>query len=59
MNPTIEELKEQIVDHIDPDEFLEVLDIGIEELVEAFSDKIEENYEPLLEVLPDNGYGED
>ena len=58
-NLTIEELKERIVDHLDPDDFLEVLDIGIEELVEAFTDKIEEQYEQLIEDLSDYGLGED
>lgn len=51
---TLEELKEKIVDHMDPDEFIEFLDIGIEDLVEAFSDMIEDNYERLIEEVPNS-----
>jgi hypothetical protein len=32
-------------------DLIDILDIGIEELVAAFSDKIEDNYEQLLEEL--------
>lgn len=40
---TIEELKEKIVDNYDPDELVELLDIGIVELVECLHDVIEDN----------------
>lgn len=40
MTFTLEELKEYIIEHYDPDEFIEILDISTEELVEAFEDLI-------------------
>ncbi len=40
MTFTLEELKEYIVEHYDPDEFIDILDISTEELVEAFEDLI-------------------
>lgn len=55
---TIEELKERIVERMDADELLDTLEIGIEELVEAFPDKIEDNYEQLVQELFDD-LGED
>lgn len=39
----IEELKEKIIEQIDPDLFVELLNISTEELCEAFHDRIEEN----------------
>jgi hypothetical protein len=55
---TVEELKERIVERMDADELLEVLEVGIEELVEAFPDKIEDNYERLVQELFDE-FGEE
>lgn len=40
MTFTLEELKEYIIEHYDPDELLEILDLSTEDLVEAFEDKI-------------------
>lgn len=40
MTFTLEELKEYIVEHYDPDEFVDILGISTEELVEAFEDLI-------------------
>ena len=40
MTFTLEELKEYIVKHYDPDEFVDILGISTEELVEAFEDLI-------------------
>lgn len=51
---TLVELKERIVDHIDPDTLLELLDISMEDLVEALSDHIEENYVKIARELPDD-----
>jgi hypothetical protein len=55
---TIEELKERITERMDAEELLDTLEIGIEELVEAFPDKIEDNYEQLVQELFDE-FGED
>lgn len=43
---------------MDCDDLLEVLQIDITELVEAFTDKIEEHYDQLVQELCD-GLGED
>lgn len=40
MTYTLEELKEYINAHFDPDELIELLDINTEQLVEAFEDLI-------------------
>jgi hypothetical protein len=44
---TLIELREKIADNYDEITILELLDITAEELVEAFSDKIEERFEKL------------
>lgn len=54
VNVTIAELKERIVERMDADDLLEVLEVGIEEVVEAFPDKIEDNYERLVQELFDD-----
>ncbi len=41
---TLEELKELIVNRMNGDDLLEILDISMEDLVEALSDYIEEKY---------------
>jgi predicted nucleic acid-binding protein len=50
---TIEELKERVIEQMDTDDLLEVLQIDITELVEAFTDKIEEHYDRLVQELCD------
>jgi Mg/Co/Ni transporter MgtE len=56
---TVEELKERIIAQMDPDTLIEVLGISVEDLVEALSDHIEENYERLIHELPEDEFGED
>lgn len=51
---TIEELKERVITTMDCDDLLEVLQIDITELVEAFTDKIEEHYDRLIQELCDD-----
>jgi hypothetical protein len=48
---TIEEVKEKIVSQWDAVDFCDYLEIGIEELVEAFNDKIEEYYVEIIQAL--------
>lgn len=48
---TVNELKERIVSQVDTVDLLEYLEISIEELVEAFTDKIEDNYERLVDAI--------
>lgn len=40
MNLTESELRELVVEKLDPEELLEILDLGIEELAEAFSHRL-------------------
>jgi hypothetical protein len=53
---TLNELKERIIAQVDPNDLLELLDISMEDLVEALSDFIEENYVKVARELPDDGY---
>jgi len=53
MTYTLEELKELIAERYDPDEFVDMLDISTEMLVEAFEDLIIEKREKF------NGYEEE
>ncbi len=48
---TLEELKDRIVSQWDATDLLEHLDIGIEDLVEAFTDKIEDRYESIIQAI--------
>jgi hypothetical protein len=47
MTTTLNELKEHLKD-IEETTFLEMFDISTEELVERFSDKIEDKYDELI-----------
>jgi len=49
---TLEELKEWL-SRIDEVTLLEILDISSEELVERFTDEIEDNYDKLKGILDD------
>ena len=51
---TLEELKERIAERMDEDSILEALNIDSYQLVEAFSDLIEENYDKLSNQLEDD-----
>lgn len=51
---TLSELKEVIAERTDEITILELLDINAEDLVEVFSDRIEERYEQLLKEYEDN-----
>lgn len=46
---TLEELKELLIDRKSEQEFLELLGLDITDLVSAFSDIIDENFERLEE----------
>jgi hypothetical protein len=50
---TLSELKDRIIAQVDPDTLIELLDLRIDDLVDAFPDQIEENYDKLIEVLQD------
>lgn len=48
---TIEELKEKISQQVDEVDFIDLLEISTEELVEAFIDKVIENYDKFKDLL--------
>lgn len=48
---TLEELKQYIAKNVNEVDLLELLDISCEELVEKFSDEIEENFDKLIKDL--------
>lgn len=48
---TIEELKQKIKEQIPEVDLLDVLEITTDDLVEAFQDKIEDNYEKIQNML--------
>ena len=50
---TLEELKERIAERMDEDSILEILNIDSYQLVEAFSDLIEEHYDKLNSQMED------
>ena len=51
---TLEELKERIITQVDPDTLIELLGITMEDLVEALSDHIENNYVKITRELSDD-----
>lgn len=53
MSLTLEELKERIAERMDEDSILEILNIDSYQLVEAFSDLIEEHYDKLNSQMED------
>ena len=50
---TLQELKDKMVENLSEIDVLELLEISTEDLVERFSDKIEDKYEQILNQLED------
>jgi anion-transporting ArsA/GET3 family ATPase len=48
---TIDELKQKIAERVPELDFIDVLEITTEELVEAFLDKVIDNYEKFQDML--------
>jgi hypothetical protein len=48
---TLQELKEKIVEQVDEVDFVDLLGLTTEDLLEAFSDKVEENINKFIEIL--------
>ena len=48
---TIEELKQKIAEQVPEVDFLDILEITTEDLVEAFMDKVIENYDKFQDML--------
>jgi hypothetical protein len=59
MTYTLEELKEHLVRHGDIVFLLDVLDLSMEELVEALTDHIEDNFDTILDEYDLNGEATD
>lgn len=58
LNINLNQLKRRIADTVDEVDILELLDIHADELVEAFSDKIEERMEQLVGEVFDEPNGD-
>jgi hypothetical protein len=54
MQLTLEELKERLADRLDEITLLELLNITSYDLVERFSDLIEDNYDKLQKEINDD-----
>jgi len=48
---TIEELKQKISEQVPEVDFIDMLEISTEDLVEAFLDKVIENYDEFKDLL--------
>ena len=59
MTITLTDLKQRLLERVDPNEVVELLEISTEELVNVFSDKIEERYDILVSDLYDEIEEED
>lgn len=53
MTITLADLKQRILDRVDPDRLVELLNLNTEQLVAAFEDEIEEKYDELVSELYD------
>lgn len=51
MTVTLADLKQRILDRVDPDRLLEMLNLDTEQLVAAFEDEIEAKYYELVSEL--------
>lgn len=51
MTITLSDLKQRILDRVDPDRLLDLLNLNTEQLVAAFEDEIEEHYDELVSEL--------
>lgn len=48
---TLEELKQLLIERVDPDLLLDELEISTEEMVERFEDKIQEKAQRLITLV--------
>ena len=55
MTVTLADLKQRILDRVDPDRLLDLLNLNTEQLVAAFEDEIEEKYDELVNELYEDG----
>lgn len=59
MSWTLEELKLRLKEELDEVTLLELLELTSEDIVEAFSDKIEENYDKIISKVGEQEEWED
>ena len=59
MSLTMEEIKELLLRQLDPEDFLEALEITSEELLDRFEDKLINKLEVFAEELEDEEENED
>jgi hypothetical protein len=50
---TLDELLAKLAETLDPDEILELLDISSEDLLEAFSERVGDKYDRIVEEYYD------
>ncbi len=51
MNLTLKELKELLSQQYDPESLVDLLGVSSEQIVEAFSDVIEDNYNKIIKEV--------
>lgn len=51
MTVTLADLKERIMERVDPDTLVDLLNLSTEQLVSAFPDEVEEQYSKLVSEL--------
>ena len=58
MSLTLEEIKERLLQHYDPDDLLEALQISSEEILDRFEDKLLRKLDQFTEELEEETYAE-
>lgn len=56
MSLTLEEIKERLLQHYDPDDLLEALQISSEEILDRFEDKLLRKLDQFTEELEEEVY---
>ena len=56
MSLTLDEIKERILQHYDPDDLLEALQISSEEILDRFEDKLMKRLDEFYEELEEETY---
>jgi len=56
MSLTLDEIKERLLNHYDPDDLLEALQISSEEILDRFEDKLLTKLDKFTEELEEDTY---
>lgn len=59
MTITLSDLKQRILDRVDPDRLLDLLNLDTEQLVAAFEDEIENHFDDLVSELYEEADSQD